>query len=213
MRFVTLALALVLPLTAAAQDIDKINGSVSVSAGEHAGNVHSVNGSVNINDGAVVQDASTVNGAVRLGAKVQANSLHTVNGAIEIGQSSQVRGDVSNTNGSISLNTGAQVNGGLANVNGSIRLDHAHLSGGIETTSGDITIGEGSQVDGNILVHEQHGWNMSSRPPRVVIGPHAIVHGTLEFQREVVFQVSDSAQIGQVKGATPMRFSGSQPLE
>jgi hypothetical protein len=29
----------------------------------------------------------------------------------------------------------------------------------------------------------------------------------------VVLQVSDSAQIGPVKGATPTRFSGSQPLE
>ena len=38
--------------------------------------------------------------------------------------------------------------------------------------------------------------------PTIVIGPHAVVPGTLEFRREVVLKVSDSAQIGPVKGAT-----------
>jgi len=46
-----------------------------------------------------------------------------------------------------------------------------------------------------------------------VIGPHAVVQGTLEFRRDVVLQVSDSAQIGPVKGATPVKFSGQQPTE
>jgi hypothetical protein len=44
-----------------------------------------------------------------------------------------------------------------------------------------------------------------------VIGPHAVVQGTLEFRREVVLEVSDSAQIGTVKGATPVKFSGERP--
>ena len=49
------------------------------------------------------------------------------------------------------------------------------------------------------------------RPPHVVIGPHAVVQGTLEFRREVVLEVSDSAQIGPVKGATPITFHGDTP--
>ncbi|RUL76047.1 hypothetical protein [Dyella choica] len=213
MRFTTLALALLLPLTAAAQDISKVNGSVSVDAGQRAGDVHSVNGSVNIGDSATVQEASTVNGSVHLGAKAQASSLHTVNGAETLAQGAQVRGDASSTNGSITLAPAADVTGNVSNVNGAIRLDHAHIGGGVETTSGDIDIGEGSRVDGGIIVNEQHGWGFSSRPPRVVIGPHAVVRGTLDFRREVVLEVSESAQIGPVKGATPKRFSGAQPSE
>lgn len=215
MRLVTLALAtLLLPLAAAAQDISKVNGSVSVDAGQHADDVHSVNGSVNVGDGAAVKGASTVNGSVHLGARAQADSLHTINGGESLAQGAQVHGDVSSTNGSISLESGAGVTGSISNVNGAIRLDHAHVGGGIETTSGDINVGEASRVDGGIVVNEQHGWSFgNNRPPHVVIGPHAIVHGTLDFHREVVLQISDSAQIGPVKGATPVRFSGSQPLE
>lgn len=216
MRLISLALAtaLLAPLAAAAQeDISKVNGSVSVDAGQHAGDVHSVNGSVNVGDGAVVKEASTVNGSVHLGARAQASSLHTVNGAETLAQDAQVSGEASSTNGSISLESGADVKGNVSNVNGAIRLDHAHVGGGIETTSGDINVGEASRVDGGIVVNEQHGWGYGSRPPRVVIGPHAIVRGTLDFHREVVLQVSDSAQIGPVKGATAVRFSGSQPLD
>ena len=93
-------------------------------------------------------------------------------------------------------------------------LDNAHVAGGIETVGGDITIGADSHVEGGILVDKPGGWfnfNSNSRLPRVVIGPHAVVQGTLEFRREVVLQVSDSAQIGPVKGATPVKFSGDAP--
>lgn len=213
MRFMTPALALVLamPLAAPAQDISKINGSVSVDAGQHAGDVHSVNGSITIGDGAIVGDAGAVNGAIHLGPHAQANSLHTVNGGEALEQGAQVRGAVRSTNGGISLDPHTDVMGSVSNVNGTIRLDHAHIGGDIETTSGDIIVGEGSQVDGGIIVNEQHGWSVFDRPPHVVIGPHAVVRGTLDFHREIVLQVSDSAQIGQVKGATPIRFHGAQP--
>ena len=43
-----LALAISLPLAVAAQDIDKINGEISVDAGQHAGDVHSVNGGIQV---------------------------------------------------------------------------------------------------------------------------------------------------------------------
>ncbi|GAB2571461.1 hypothetical protein ISP15_17275 [Dyella jejuensis] len=213
MRLTILALTLLLPLAVAAQDIDKINGTASVEAGEHVGNVRSVNGSVNIGDGAVVEDASTVNGTVELGEKAHANALHTVNGAITLAANSQVRGEVKSTNGAISLDPGAEVTEGVANVNGRITLNHAHVAGGIETTSGDIIVGENSRVEGGILVNEasRYGWNRQERKPHIVIGPHAIVRGTLEFRREVVLEVSSSAQIGPVKGATPQTFGGSMP--
>jgi hypothetical protein len=63
-----------------------------------------------------------------------------------------------------------------------------------------------------LLVNADHSWfHMSSHKPRIVIGPHATVAGTLEFKREVDLYVSDSATIGKVEGASPQKFSGEQP--
>jgi hypothetical protein len=50
-----------------------------------------------------------------------------------------------------------------------------------------------------------------SKPPRVVIHANATVQGLLKFEREVRLYVSDKATIGTVEGATPIRFSGSEP--
>jgi hypothetical protein len=213
MRLITLALVALLPLTAAAQDIDKVNGTASVEPGQHAGDVHSVNGAVHIGDGAIVRSAGTVNGAVDLGNNAQATSLHTVNGSVSLGSGARVSGEVKSTNGSISLDSRADVAGGVANVNGSISLDRAHVGGGIETANGNITVGEGSRVEGGIVVDEvnPHGWNSFNRPPHIVIGPHAVVMGTLDFRREVQLDVSDTAQIGPVKGATVHTFHGASP--
>jgi predicted acyltransferase (DUF342 family) len=159
-----------------------------------------------------VQEASTVNGAVELGAKAQATELGTVNGAISMGSASRVSGEVNAVNGSIRLAPGADVGGRLENVNGAIVLDGAHVAGGLGTVAGDITVGANSRVEGGILVDKSRGWfSGNSRTPVVVIGPHAVVQGTLEFRREVVLKVSDSAQIGPVKGATPVKFSGATP--
>lgn len=208
------ALALGAPLLAVASDsdIDKVNGSVQVEAGQPAGDVSTVNGAVHIADNAVVHKASTVNGSVDLGDKAQASELGTVNGAIRLGNASRVSGAVSAVNGGIRLAPGAEVGGQLGNVNGAIVLDGAHVAGGIHTVGGDITVGDHSRVEGGILVDKPGGWfNWNSRTPLVVIGPHAVVQGTLEFKREVVLKVSDSAQIGPVKGATVVKFSGATP--
>lgn len=213
-----LALALALSLPAIAQasdnDIDKVNGTVHVDAGQHVGNVSTVNGAVRVGDNATVQKASTVNGSVDLGNRSQATSVETVNGGVTIGSGGRIAGDVDTTNGAIHLENGADVAGKVGNVNGSINLDAAHVGAGLKTTNGDVMVGANSRVEGGILVDKPGGWfNSSSRLPHVVIGPHAIVQGTLEFRREVVLQVSDSAQIGPVKGATPVKFSGAQPTE
>ena len=216
MRRILFTLALLLPLAAVAadNDIDKVNGSVQVDAGQHAGDVSSVNGSVRVGDRAVVRKASTVNGSVDLGAQAHAAELGTVNGAIRLAAGSQVAGQVEAVNGAITLAQGAQVDGHLSNVNGAISLDAAHAAGGLETVAGDITVGANSHVEGGILVDKpNNGWFHwgSERKPVVVIGPHAVVQGTLEFRRPVVLKVSDSAQIGPVKGATVEKFSGAAP--
>jgi DUF4097 and DUF4098 domain-containing protein YvlB len=217
-HLLAIALALTLPVVAQASDndIDKVNGTVQVDNGQHAGNVSTVNGAVRIGDNAVVQKASTVNGSVSLGDHAQATAVDTVNGSVTAGVGSRVTGAVDTTNGGIHLNKGAEVIGKVGNVNGGINLDAAHVGGGLQTTNGDVIVGANSHVEGGILVDKPGGWfnwNSNSRLPHVVIGPHAVVQGTMEFRREVVLQVSDSAQIGAVKGATPVKFSGDMPTD
>lgn len=197
---------------AASGDIDKVNGSIQIESGQTAGSLETVNGSIRLADGATATKASTVNGSIELGANTRINELETVNGAIRIGAAGKVSGALSTVNGSITLAKGAEVSGHVSNVNGRIALDAAHAGAGIETVDGDMEIGADSRVEGGILVDKSNSWfRFTSRKPRVVIGPRAVVQGTLEFRREVDLFVSDSATIGPVTGATAQKFSGTQP--
>jgi DUF4097 and DUF4098 domain-containing protein YvlB len=214
MRPLLFALALSLPLTAMASDndIDKINGDISIAAGQHAGDLSTVNGDIELAAGATADKADTVNGSITAGQHATLRSVNTVNGAISLEGGAQVDGEVEAVNGHIALASGADVRGQVSNVNGRIELEAAHVGGGLETVDGDIDVGANARVEGGILVDKPNGgWSHHSRTPHIVIGPHAVVQGTLEFRREVVLQVSDSAQIGPVKGATPVKFSGAQP--
>jgi hypothetical protein len=75
-------------------------------------------------------------------------------------------------------------------------------------------VGADSRVEGGIRVEKRSGgftlsfWKST---PRIVIGPGAVVEGALEFEREVKLYVSDTAKVGEIKGATPVRFSGEKP--
>jgi hypothetical protein len=109
--------------------------------------------------------------------------------------------------------------GDVETDSGAIRVEGAHVGGRIETTSGDIYIGPDSRVDGGILVDHRGllgiglgdfrvGFPVGrSTPPRVVIGARATVAGVLRFKREVELLVSESATIGPVEGATPVRLA------
>lgn len=202
----------------AAPDIGKVNGSISVTAGQSVGNVSTVNGAIYIDDKALVVHAHTVNGSITLGAATAAQSLRTVNGSISIGTGGRVAGAITSVNGAITLDRSADVSGRLANVNGPIRLDTAHVGGGIETVNGSIEIGARSRVEGGILVKSsctRGFWNRlfpsRCQPSLVVIGPDAIVKGTLKFEHEVKLYVSDRARIGPVEGARAIVYSGNRP--
>lgn len=196
-------------------DVDKINGSIQIESGQQAGDLSTVNGSIRIADGASAQKVSTVNGGIDIGDRASADSLKTVNGGIQLGAGAKVAKTVEAVNGSVQLGKGADIAGHVSNVNGRFTLDAAHIGGGIETVGGDIEIGADSRVERGILVDKQHDWfnwfNWGNRKPRIVIGPHAVVEGTLEFRREVDLFVSDSAKIGTVTGATPQKFPGDHP--
>jgi hypothetical protein len=199
----------------ASDDIDKVNGSVTIEANQTIGDVTTVNGSIHVGANAHAGKLETVNGSIELGDGTVAESANTVNGHVSLASAARIAQEVSVVNGAITLEHGAEVTGNLSNVNGTVKLDAAHVGGRVETTSGDIDIGAGSHVDGGLLVHELTGlsswFGWFERKPRVIIGPHAVIGGTLEFRREVDLFISDSASIGTVKGATPIRFSGDGP--
>ena len=192
-----------------------INGSIHVAAGAPGGEVSTVNGYIHADDNAQFSGGHTVNGNISLGNHATATSLTTVNGGISLGEGAHVSETVTTVNGTLALRPGAQVGGRLANVNGTIILASATVSGGITTVNGNIDIGANSHVQGGIVVHKPstgffHWWSDSDKP-RVVVGPGAVIEGTMKFDRAVRLYVSDTATIGQVTGATPVKFSGDHP--
>jgi DUF4097 and DUF4098 domain-containing protein YvlB len=233
MKHSWLAILACIPLLAAAadNDISKVNGAIRVAAGEHVGDVETVNGSIHIEadataedvntvngsiqigDGASVESLETVNGGINLGQRVKAHSLETVNGGLRISEGTRIEGKVSTVNGGVWMAKDADVAGKLATVNGGMMLQGAHVGGGLETVNGDINVGAGSRVEGGILV-ERPSFNLLNwhrKTPRIVIGPAAIVQGSLKFEHEVELYVSDSAKTGRIDGAKPIMFSGDSP--
>lgn len=210
-----LLLTLAVPAALAAdRDIDKVNGSITVDAGERYGNLDTVNGSINIGVGAHVADVETVNGSIRVSENVQAGGVSTVNGSIRVAASVTMNDDVSTVNGSIFVDRGSNIRGNVETVNGAIGLVDTDVSGGIETVSGDVTVGVGSHVSGGIHYQKPGKWWISlgkRKPPRVVIGPNARVDGPLRFEREVVLYVHATARTGPVTGATAVRYDGPTP--
>lgn len=211
---VTIGLLFLAGCTEGGNGLDKVNGSVSVAAGQHVGDTSTVNGNIEIDHDAVVAGAETVNGGINLGSHARANSLETVNGSIQIQIGAEVVHAASSVNGSLELASGSHVGGKLGNVNGKTILDHASVDGGIETSNGDVTVGAGSTVHGGLHVEKPGGviWvSHNHRKPKIVIGPTAIVDGPLQFDREVDLLVAPSAKIGPVTGAKPQPYSGQTP--
>jgi DUF4097 and DUF4098 domain-containing protein YvlB len=214
--FLTLASLLAGPALARDGDIDKVNGSIRIESGQRVGDLSTVNGSIHIAAGASAEKVSTVNGGIDIGERATIAAVDTVNGSVTIGAGAKVAKTISAVNGSVRLEKGADVAGHLSNVNGRFVLNAARVGGGIETVEGDIEIGADSRVEGGIVVNKpSHGWlwgeTRKTRNPRIVIGPRAVVQGTLEFRRDVDLYVSDSATIGPVTGATVQKFSGEKP--
>jgi acetyltransferase-like isoleucine patch superfamily enzyme len=216
MRFTKASVLIIFALASAislsACVLEGVIGAVHVAEGEARHDATTVNGGVHVGDNAKVGEAATVNGGVHLGKNVVADEVRSVNGGIDIGSNTKIQRDVTTVNGHIDLDPGSDVSGDVANINGSIRLEGTHVGGGINTVNGNVDVGRGSHVERGIHVQGKHsGIDFNRRLPRIVIGPGATVNGTLRFDREVKLYVSDTATIGRVEGATPIRFSGDQP--
>jgi DUF4097 and DUF4098 domain-containing protein YvlB len=208
----TLALSLVLPLAHAAdgQDVDKVNGSITASAGQTWGDLETVNGSIRIEDGVATGNAETVNGSIKVGDDARTGDLETVNGSLRLGNRVQA-GRLETVNGQIFADHGSRLRGDIETVNGAIGLVETDLSGGIKTVNGDITVGVGSHVGGGIRVEKPNrNWSIrfgKQRPPRIIIGPKAVVDGPLVFERDVVLYVHETARTGAITGAKPIAYA------
>ncbi len=190
------------------EGISKVNGHISADAGRQYGDLETVNGGVSVGDRTRTGDVESVNGGIEIGARASTGGISTVNGGVTVGAGTVVSGDIETVNGSVLVERGSQVSGGVETVNGSIGLIGTQLGKGIETVNGDITVGVDSHVGGDIRIEKSTFgfWSKPSRKPRVVIGPRAVVDGSLRFEREVALYVHRSARIGAVSGATPRPF-------
>src|SRR5690554_4776747 len=221
-----LPLALLLAATPAlaAEDITRVNGGIELAAGQQAGSLNTVNGGIRIGDDARFGDANTVNGGIRAGNRIQGDDLATVNGGIELGEQATVDslatvngrihagpglradGDIDSVSGSVFIDRGGRVDGSVSTVNGGIGLVATEVTGNVETVSGNVTVGIDSHVHGNLRVRKSTGTSWirigTSRAPRIVIGPNAVVDGNLDFEKEVTLYVHESARTGAITGAT-----------
>ncbi len=209
----SLALLAVTPAAFASQDDhSKVNGTITIDAGEHAGDLDTVNGRIEIGASARVGDAETVNGGIKVADQARVGGLSTVNGGIRVGRDVEMGDDIGTVNGEIFVDRGGDIRGGVETVNGAIGLVDTDVAGDIETVNGDLTVGVDSHVRGGIRYHEpSHQWiSFNARDPRVIIGPNARVDGPLVFEHEVDLYVHESAQIGAVTGATAVRYEGAR---
>ena len=214
--FILIAVLAASPVAYAKQDIDKVNGAISAQAGSEYGELDTVNGGISIASGTRVDSASTVNGGIRVAEQASVGSLETVNGGIAVGAGVMVAEGIETVNGGIEIARGSRVQGGVETVNGRIELSGADVGQGLATINGDVIVGADSIVRGGILIEKpKDGWfnwgSGNSRKPRVVIGPNAVVEGTLKFEREVELFVHTSARVGPIEGATATAFSGEEP--
>ena len=161
--------------------------------------INKVNGGIIASAGQTYGDLETVNGGIQIEAGVHAGNAATVNGSIKVAERAQT--------------------GDLGTVNGGIRLDReVQVDGGMETVNGDITVGVGSHVHGGIKIEKPtSNWLPISmgkrRPPRIIIGPNAVVDGPLVFERDVRLYVHKTAKIGSVSGATAVPYDGERAPE
>lgn len=204
-------------------DITKMNGSILLEPGQTSGNLSTITGSVRLGSNAQAGTLKTVTGVIELGNDSKAYAAEVVMGDVLLGERVKISKDIATVDGNIILKKNVDVGGSVSNVKGDIKLYAAHVRGGIKTVRGDVTINEGSRVDAGIFVDKEttitilEDGTIVTEPsaqaykPRIIIGPHVVIAGKLEFYREVDLYVSSSAQVGEIMGATAQMFSGASP--
>jgi len=105
-------------------ETSKVNGSIDIAAGQHAGDVSTVNGAIHIGENAVVGRVSTVNGGITLTLPADLHTdvkATTVNGDITTDFPLTITGRVSRHRIEGTIGGGGRLLS-LETVNGSITL-------------------------------------------------------------------------------------------
>lgn len=193
-------------------DISRVNGGVSAEAGHRYRDLETVNGGIKVHEGASARNLETVNGGISLEDDAQINGAEAVNGGIRAGERVKVARGVETVNGGITFGFNSRIGSDVATVNGGITVKQTEVGGQVRTVNGDIIIGARSLVRGGILVEKPRGISFGKlRVPRVVIGPNAVVNGSLRFDRKVELFVHTTAKIGTVTGATAQPYTDTLP--
>jgi DUF4097 and DUF4098 domain-containing protein YvlB len=193
-------------------DISKVNGGITAESGQHYGDLDTVNGGISVQSRATADSVETVNGGITLEDDVQVGHAETVNGGLHVGERVRITNNAETVNGGIRIDFNSRVGGDVSSVNGGITIKQSEIGGQVNTVSGDITIGAKSVVRGGIWVQKPHGISFGhQRTPRIVIGPNAVVQGTLRFDREVELFVHPSAKVGAIVGAKAQTWTDSLP--
>ena len=193
-------------------DVSKVNGGITADAGQKYGDLETVNGGIRVHSRAIAEDVGTVNGGISLEDDAQVRSAETVNGGITAGERVRVASSVETVNGGIRFGFNSRVGGDVTTVNGGITVKQTEVGGQLQTVSGDITVGAKSVVRGGISVEKPSGISFGrQRIPRIVIGPGAVVQGTLRFDRQVELFVHPTAKIGSVAGAKAQSYTDTLP--
>ena len=196
-------------------DISRVNGGITAETGQRYGDLETVNGGISVGQGASAGNVETVNGGITLDDDAHVNSAETVNGGVHAGERVKVARSAETVNGGIRFGFNSRIGGDVATVNGGITVKQTEVGGQVRTVGGDITVGAHSVVRGGILVERPSRmgfFNVSKkRVPRIVIGPNAVVDGSLRFEREVELFVHPSARIGTVTGATARPYTDTLP--
>lgn len=187
-----------------------VSGDIHVVAGVQAGSVHTVSGDITVDPGAGVGEVASTSGEVKLGDKATARGVKTVSGNLQLGRGVQVDGDVTAVSGEIFADHGSRISGDVTAVSGAVGLVQTEVGGRINFVSANVTVGIGSHVKGGIRLGKPT-YGKQAHPPRVVIGPDAVVDGPLEFELPVKLYVHSSAKVGPISGATPIAFSTPTP--
>lgn len=197
------------------RNIDKVNGHITAESGQRYGDLETVNGGIDLERSTHAGSVETVNGGIEAADDVTTGNVSTVNGGIRFGRQARIDGDLETVNGGIYTDRSSQISGSVSTVNGGIGLVGTRVEGSLETVNGDITVGADSYVKGGIHIEKPHngfgGLFGKPKVPRIVIGPNAVVEGPMVFEREVKLFVHASARIGNVQGATSVRYDGPKP--
>lgn len=187
-----------------------VSGDIHVAGKVQAKGVHSVSGDISIDTGATVADVATTSGDLKVADNAKTGALKSVSGNLTLGRDVVVGGDVTSVSGNIFANRGSKIGGDITSVSGSVGLVQTQVEGSIHFVSSDITVGVGSHV-WSVVQQKKAKYGRLDRPPRIVIGPNAVVDGALEFQLPVQLYVHSTAKTGPISGATPIAFSTPTP--